>query len=195
MSDPGAELHKLIGNGGGAGEARIDHDHLGIALALGFHRPFETARVVLRRIAAHDQHHVGVLDVDPAICHRTATECGPQTGDRRSVSNTGLVFQVADPQAAHGLDHQVIELVGIGAAAGPGDALAAVDGVALGVRVDEGFIAGLLHQPPDLVDGGVPGDVLPMVGAGTAHLRLEQAPVVDDVLLEGDCPWDRECRD
>ena len=59
-----------------------------------------------------------------------ASERWPQTGDRGAVSNSGLVFQVHDPQAAHGLDDQVIELVGVGAAAGPGDAFAAVHGVA-----------------------------------------------------------------
>src|SRR5208283_1207789 len=101
-----------------------------------------------------------------------------------SVSNPGLVFQVADPQAAHGLDYQVIELVGVGAAAGPGDALAAVNGVAQGVGSDKAFIAGLLHQAPDLVDGGIPRDVLPVVGSRAAHLRFEQTPVVGDVLLE-----------
>ena len=106
---------------------------LGVALALGFDRPLETARMVFGRIAAHDQHHVGVLDVDPAIGHRAASECGPQTGDRWTVSNPGLVFQVADPQAAHRLHDEVIELIGVGAAAGPGDAFAAVHRAALRV--------------------------------------------------------------
>ena len=40
-----------------------------VALALGLHRPFETAGMILRRIAAHDEHHVGILNVDPAIGH------------------------------------------------------------------------------------------------------------------------------
>ena len=152
----GAKLHELVGQRRGAREPRVHHNHLGIALALGFDRPLETARMVFRGIATHDQHHVGVLDVDPAICHRTATERGPQTGDRRSVSNASLVFEVADPQAAHGLDDQVIELVGIGAAAVPGNAFAAVDGVALGILLDERFVARLLDQVRDLVDGRVP---------------------------------------
>ena len=129
MSAAGADLQEQIGGRSRAREARIDDDHLGVALQLGFHRPLEAARVVLGRVAAHDQHHVGVLDVDPAVGHRAASERGPQTGDRGTVSNPGLVFQVADPQAAHGLDDQVIELVSVGAAAGPGNAFAAVDSV------------------------------------------------------------------
>ena len=41
-----------------------------------------------------------------------------------------------------------------------------------------------LIQLRDLVDGVVPGDVFPMVGAGPADLRLHQAARVEDVLLE-----------
>jgi hypothetical protein len=35
--------------------------------------------MVLRWIATHDQHHVGVLDVDPAISHGPAPESWSQT--------------------------------------------------------------------------------------------------------------------
>ena len=123
----GTNLEEEIGVRRGPREARIDDDHFGVALQFGFNRPFEAARVVLRRIAAHDQHHVGVLDVDPAVRHRAASECGPQTGDRWPVSNPGLVFYVADPHAAHRLHDQVVEFVRVGAAAGEGDAFAAID--------------------------------------------------------------------
>src|SRR5581483_8072632 len=98
-----ADLNKLIGDCGRPGKARIDDQHFCVTLPLGFYRPFESARVVFGRIATHDQHHVGVLDVDPTVCHCAATECGPQTGDRWSVSNPGLIFEVADPHAAHAL--------------------------------------------------------------------------------------------
>src|SRR5438876_730098 len=52
---------------------------------------------------------------------------GPQTGDRRTVSNAGLGFEIADPQAAHAFHDEVIELVGIGTAAGPGYSFTAID--------------------------------------------------------------------
>ena len=133
MSAPARICTIQVGVGGGAGEARIDDDGLGVAVNFGFDRPLETAGVILGGIAAHDQHHVGVLDVDPTIGHCAASEGGPQTGDRWAVSNAGLVFQVADPQAAHTFDDEIIKFVGIGAAAGEGDAFAAVDGVAVGV--------------------------------------------------------------
>src|SRR5438046_10113862 len=85
-----------------------------------FDWPLEATRVVLGRIAAHDQHHVGVLDVDPTVGHRAASEGGPHTGDRRTVSNPGLRLEVADPQAGHGFDRPVIEVVGGSRAGGPG---------------------------------------------------------------------------
>src|SRR5580658_4914702 len=92
---PGADLQEHVGGGGGPGESRIDHDHLGVALPLGLDRPFESARMILGWIAPHDQHDVGILNVDPAIGHGPAPKSWPQTGDRRAVSNPGLVFYVS----------------------------------------------------------------------------------------------------
>ena len=157
--------------------------------------PLESARMVLGRIAAHDQHHVGVLDVDPAVGHRPASERWPQTGDRGAVSNPGLVFQVADPQAAHRLDDEIIEFVGIGAAAGEGDASQRLTVWPLRVLLDERRVAGLLHPVRDLVDGLIPGDVFPVIRARPPHLRLQQAPIVQDVLLQRSALRDRACRD
>jgi hypothetical protein len=68
-----------IGNRSGSRETRVHHDHLGIAIAFGFDRPLEAARMVLGRVSTHDQHHVGVLDVDPAVGHRSAPESWSQT--------------------------------------------------------------------------------------------------------------------
>src|SRR5947207_3322652 len=140
--------------------------------------------MVLRGVPTHDQHHVGVLDVDITIGHRSASECGPQTGDRGAVSNTGLGFYITDPQAAHGLAYEVIEFVGIGAATDPGDAFAAVHGTPDGIPLDERFVAGLFHPVADLGYGLVPRDVFPVIGARPAHLRLKEPPWVKDVLFQ-----------
>jgi hypothetical protein len=43
----GANLDMHIRCGGGSCKPGIDHDHLRVALAFGFNRPFESARVVL----------------------------------------------------------------------------------------------------------------------------------------------------
>src|SRR2546425_7651694 len=140
--------------------------------------------MVLGWVATHDQHHVGVLDVDPAIGHCAASEGGPQTGDRWAVSNAGLVFQVADPQAAHTFYDQIIKFVGVGAAAGEGDAFAAIDSVAGSVLLDKCVVARLLDLLRDLGISLVPRDVFPVGGSGTPHLRLQQAAFVEDILLE-----------
>ena len=49
MIRAGANLQEQIGGGRGSREARIDDDHLGVALQLGFDRPFEAAGMVLGR--------------------------------------------------------------------------------------------------------------------------------------------------
>src|SRR4029078_11075560 len=100
---------------GCASKTRIDDDHFRVTMQLRFNRPLEATRVVLSRIATHDQHHVRILDVDPAVGHRAASECGPQTGDRRTVSNPGLRFEVADPEAAHGLYGEKNQLIRVSA--------------------------------------------------------------------------------
>ncbi len=75
----GPNLQEEIRGGCGARESRINHDQLGVAFSFGFDYPLEAAWVVLGWIPTHDQHHVGVLDVDPAIGHRPASECRSQT--------------------------------------------------------------------------------------------------------------------
>ena len=74
-----ANLQEHIRNCRRSREPRIDDDHLRVANLLRLNRPLEPARMVLGRVAAHYQHHVGVLDVDPTIGHRAAPECWSQT--------------------------------------------------------------------------------------------------------------------
>src|SRR5262249_17659762 len=81
-------------------------------------------------------------------------------------------------------DYQIVEFVRVGATADPGNALAAVYRAAVGVLFDECLVARLLHQLADLVDRLVPGDVFPVIGAGPPDLRLQQAPLVQNVLFE-----------
>ena len=74
-----ANLAEEIGDGSGARETRIDNDHFGVAIALGFDGPLESAGMILRRIPAHDEHHVGVLDIDPAVGHCAPAKRWSQT--------------------------------------------------------------------------------------------------------------------
>ena len=47
---------------------------------------------------------------------------GPKLETVGAVSNPGLSFEVADPHAAHGFDHEIVQFIGVRAAAGPGNA-------------------------------------------------------------------------
>src|SRR5436190_6395887 len=120
-------------------------------MKLCFDRPLEATWVVLSRIATHNQHHVGVLDVDPAVGHRAASEGGPQTGDRRTVSNPGLRFEIADPKAAHCLDGKKIQFVSVSASADPANRFQTIDGKAVLVLIDERGIARLLRPTRDFL--------------------------------------------
>src|SRR6185503_11092055 len=130
-------------------------------MQLRFNWPLETTRMVLGRIATHDQHHVCVLDVDPAVGHCAASECGPQTGDRWTVSNPGLRFEVYDPQAAHRFDGEIIQFVGISATTCPADGLETIDRMATLIFFDERRIARLLHPTSNVIYGIIPRDVFP----------------------------------
>src|SRR5260370_38519668 len=57
------------------------------------------------------------------------------------------------------------------------------------ILLDECVVAVLLDPSSDLVEGVVPGDVLPVRGARPAHLRLQQTPVVHDLLLQRRALW------
>src|SRR5437763_3097760 len=161
-------------------------------MQLCFHRPLETTRMVLGGIAAHNQHHVGVLDVDPAVSHRAASEGGPQTGDRRTVSNTGLRFEIADPQAAHGLDGEKIQFVRVSGSTNPTNRFQAIDRVAVLVFVDEGCVTRLLGPASNFVDCLIPGNVFPITCSRPSYLRLQQTTIVDDILFER-CAFGTEC--
>src|SRR5882724_2642392 len=89
-----------------------------------------------------------------------------------------------DPQGAHRFHSQIIEFVGVCAAADEGEGFQAVDRVSGGVLFNEVFVAGLLNAGSDFVDSVVPGNVLPVGGAGPANLRLHQTPVVHNFLLQ-----------
>src|SRR6266850_8197012 len=94
-----------------------------------------------------------------------------------------------DPQGAHRFHNQIVKLIGVSASADEGEGFQAVYRVARRILFDEGFVAGLLNPGSDLVDGIVPGNILPIGGAGPAYLRLQQTPVVHDLLLQGSSLW------
>lgn len=105
------------------------------------------------------------------------------------MSNSGLGFVVADPQAAHGFADEIVEFIGVCAAADPPDAFAPVDRAAGGVPFDKSVVARFLDPMSDLINGGVPGDVVPVIRPRAANLRDQQPALVADVLLERSSLW------
>ena len=116
--------------------------------------------------------------------HRSASECGPQTGDRGSVSNSRLSFEIADPQAAHGFADQIIEFVSVGATANPSDPFASVERATVYVSFDESLIPRFLYPVRNLINRLFPRNIFPVIRAGAANLRLQEPTRVQDVLLE-----------
>ena len=93
MSVPGPDGRIVIRHRRGAREARIDDDELGLVMRLGLGHPFEAAGMRFGGIAAHDQDHIGILDVDPVIRHRSTAKRRGKTCHRRAVSHTSLVVE------------------------------------------------------------------------------------------------------
>src|SRR6267143_2474672 len=75
----GANLAEEISDRGSAREARVDRDYLCVAGAFRLNGPLEPTGMVLGRITAHDEHHVGILHVYPTVGHCPASERWSQT--------------------------------------------------------------------------------------------------------------------
>src|SRR6185369_1274969 len=121
--------------------------------------------------------------------HCAASEGGPQTGDRRTVSNPGLRFEIADSQAAHRLDRKKIQFIRISAAADPANSFQPVHGVTVLVLVDECGVASLLGPLSNLINRIVPGNIFPFSPTWPPYLWLQQATFIDDILFEGCAFW------
>ena len=78
----------------------INTDQLGAALH-GLGDPLEGNGVVFSRIGAHDQNAVTVSNVDPVIGHCAASERLCQSRNSGAVSDTGLMFNINQPQGPH----------------------------------------------------------------------------------------------
>jgi len=74
-----ANLTKQVGDRRRTREARIDNNQPSVSGSLGFDDPLETAGMVFRRIAAHDQHHVAIFYVNPTVGHRAPSKRWSQT--------------------------------------------------------------------------------------------------------------------
>ena len=176
----GADRGVEVGNGGRAVVTRVHHHEFGLATGLSLDHPLETAGVGLGRIAAHDQDQIGVLDINPMVGHRTTPERRSQTGHRGGVSNARLGIEGNDAESAQNLMGEIARLVvdrGTGQEAG---GVPAVDGDALAVGGLEVGVPVGLHMLGDTGEGLVPGDNLPLLGAGLAHFGHQEAVLAVD---------------
>ena len=84
------------------------------------------------------------------------------------MSNPGLRFEIAEPQAAHRLNREKIQFVGVSATADPTDRFQTINREAALIFIDEGLVSCFLGPARDLVDSVIPRDVVPMIRARPA---------------------------
>src|ERR1700676_5826325 len=89
-----------------------------------------------------------------------------------------------DPQGAHGLDDEKIELIRVCATAGPGNRFHPVDGIPFSIFFDEGLVASVLDPLRDFIECIIPRNILPICSARPAHLRLQEPAIIEDILFE-----------
>ena len=78
------------------------------------------------------------------------------------MSNSGLVFQVHDPQGAHRFHDQIVEFVGIGTATSERDRFTTIYAMAGRIGFDKSVIAGFFDLLGDLAKRLIPAECLPI---------------------------------
>src|SRR3977135_3141104 len=110
----------------------------------------ERHRMRLGRIAAHDDHGLGVADVVVAVGHRAVAPGIGHARDGRRVANARLVIGVVGAPAGGDLRSEIRALVGDFRGAQPKD------------RIRTRLLADRHQLVADLVDGLIPADPVPL---------------------------------
>ncbi len=162
-----AHAHIVVGEARGAGEARVDHDHLG-AQFLGVQEVQHRDRVRLGRIRADEHHGLRVMKVVERVRHGAIAEGLGHAGDGGRVADARLVVAVVRAPEGRPFAQQVSLLVAVLRAADQHQ------------RIRTGLLADLQHLVADLVDRLVPGDA----GVLAVHQlhRVAQAVLAEAVL-------------
>ncbi len=95
----GTDACPNVGFGRGPGVTRIDVDQ-GCALFLRPGHPFEGDGMVFGSVTAHYKNAIRVLEIDPVIGHRAASERLCQSRNSCAVSNTRLMLNIHQAEAA-----------------------------------------------------------------------------------------------
>src|SRR5690606_29989058 len=153
-------------------EARIDHDQFRTIMGFGFCYPFESTGVRLGGVTTHDQDNVGILDVNPMVCHRTTAKCGGKTCHRWAVSYTCLVIECQHSCTANHLMRDITHLVAARSCGQhPGREPPVHHASFLGAPLEVGITV-LLHQRRNARERLLPRDPYPGVRTWSAVLRI-----------------------
>ena len=138
-----------------------------------------------RRITAHDDNQIRVLDINPVVGHRTATKCWSKTCYRWSVSDTRPLSTASMPRARLNFcDRKPVSLLAAEAHSMP--VVSQRLTVTPVVGFDEVGVTVFFHQLGDAGKGVVPADTLPFVRPRRPVFRvLEAAFAVDEVNCAG----------
>jgi hypothetical protein len=166
----GADAHVLVGLGRGAGEARVDHDHLA-AVFLGVQHVQQRHRVRFSGVGADVQRALAVLHVVVRVGHGAITPGVRDARHRGGVADARLVVAVVGAPEAHELAHQVRLFVVV---------LGRTDEIH---RVGAAGFAQRFHLRGDLFQRGVPADAL-VLAVDQLH-RVAQAVLAVAVFAQG----------
>src|SRR5207344_3258869 len=98
-------------------------------------------------------NQVGILDINPVVGHRAATERRGKTCHRRSVSDTRLIVEGEDTEAAYDLVSEITGFVGGCRGGQEAGGQPAVDRHAVLVLGLEVLVPVALHEPSDAGEG------------------------------------------
>ncbi len=171
----GTDRRVIVGHRSGPGKTRIDHDQPRGVVRLGLGHPFEAARMRFCCVATHHQDQIRVGDIGPGVGHGTTAVRRGKTCHRRAVSNTRLVIEPQQTEAANHLLSDVAGFVGCRRCREKTGGQPAIHRLPVGIFLDEVGVAVGLHQVGDAIEGFVPADARPFIAAGLAHLRVLQA--------------------
>ena len=134
----------------GAGEARVNHNQIGAVLFLACQHMLQADRVRFRRIAAHDDHGLGIADVVIGIGLRAITPGIGNTGHRGGMANARLMVDVIRAPEGGQFAIEISAFIGEFGAAQPEHAIGAA------------FLAGFHQLVANFGQRIVPGHALPL---------------------------------
>ena len=165
-----ADTDVVVGPGGGACEARINHDHLAAGF-FGVQHVQHAHRVGFSGVRADVQRRLAVLHVVVGIGHGAVAPCVGHAGHSGRVADAGLVVGVVGAPEADELAHQIGLLVVVLGRADPVH------------RVRTAGLAQLEHACADFIERHVPADAL-VLAVNQLH-GVAQAELTMAVLAQG----------